>query len=69
MNMPASKTTQRKTRAPSGSKCPTMLMLNEQEREQLNQIAASEVRSVSATGRLMLLRGMKEYVNQTSKNQ
>lgn len=52
---------------PIGNKVATMLMLSEEERANLNQISETEMRSVSATGRMILIMGMEQYAANTAK--
>tara|TARA_R110000850_G_scaffold97238_4_gene203002 strand:- start:507 stop:647 length:141 start_codon:yes stop_codon:yes gene_type:complete len=42
-----------------------MIHLTESEREELKRIQELEVRSMSATGRMLLLRGIAEYDQDT----
>lgn len=51
--------------APKGCNCPVMIHLTESEREELKRIQELEVRSMSATGRMLLLRGIAEYDQDT----
>lgn len=51
--------------APKGCNCPVMIHLTESEREELKRIQELEMRSMSATGRMLLLRGIAQYDQET----
>lgn len=45
--------------------CPIMAHITEEEREELKRIAELEMRSLSATARMLMLRGIAEYDQET----
>ncbi|MGO2242260.1 MAG: hypothetical protein ACTH5D_10935 [Halomonas sp.] len=51
--------------APKGCNCPIMVHVTESEREELKRIQELEMRSLSATARMLLLRGIAEYDQDT----
>ncbi|GAA0587453.1 hypothetical protein ACFQH5_16790 [Halomonas salifodinae] len=54
-------------RAPAGCNRPVMTHLAEDEREQLEEIAELEMRSLSSTARMLLIRGIEQYKAETEK--
>ncbi len=48
-------------RAPAGCNRPVMTHLAEDERAKIEAIAETEMRSLSATARMLLLRGIQQY--------
>lgn len=60
--MKAAKTTPgSRNRAPAGCTRQVLMTLRPEEREQLERIADREGRSLSATARLLLLRGLEDW--------
>lgn len=55
------------TRSPNGCSCQVMTQITPEERDQLKEVAASESRSLSATVRLMALRGLEQYQQSRSE--
>ncbi|MDN7131754.1 hypothetical protein JNO04_05215 [Halomonas sp. MC140] len=53
--------------APKGCNCPIMVHVTESERDELKRLQELEMRSLSATARMLLLRGIAEY-NQDTLN-
>lgn len=51
--------------APKGCNCPIMVHVTESEREELKRLQELEMRSLSATARMLLLRGIAEYDQDT----
>ena len=51
--------------APKGCNCPIMVHITESEREELTRIKQLEMRSMSATARMLLLRGIAQYDQDT----
>ncbi|MFS8152015.1 hypothetical protein [Vreelandella titanicae] len=51
--------------APKGCNCPIMAHITEDEREDVKRIAELEMRSLSATARMLMLRGIAEYDQET----
>lgn len=51
--------------APKGCNCPIMVHITESEREELKRIKQLEMRSMSATARMLLLRGIAQYDQDT----
>lgn len=51
--------------APKGCNSPTMTNLTVDERHQLERIAQLEMRSLSATARMLMLRGIAQYDQET----
>nr|WP_289111323.1 hypothetical protein [uncultured Halomonas sp.] len=51
--------------APKGCNCPIMAHVTEGEREELKRIAELEMRTLSATARMLMLRGIAEYDQDT----
>ncbi len=52
-------------RAPNGCNKPVMTQLTEAEREKVEHIAQTEMRSLSATARMLMLRGIQQYEDDT----
>ncbi|MCE8028788.1 hypothetical protein HOP54_08810 [Halomonas daqingensis] len=52
-------------RAPNGCNTPVMTQLTKAEREKIEAIAQLEVRSLSATARMLILRGIQQYEDDT----
>lgn len=55
------------SRAPKGCNRPVMTHLTETERQRLEGIAELEMRSLSATSRLLLLKGLEQYEAETEQ--
>lgn len=53
------------TRSPNGCNQQVMTQITPEERERLNSIAGDEMRSVSGTLRMLMLRGMQAYQDET----
>ncbi|MCZ0930320.1 hypothetical protein LPL18_011555 [Halomonas sp. CUBES01] len=51
--------------APKGCNCPIMAHVTEAERDDLKRIAELEMRTLSATARMLMLRGIAEYDQDT----
>ncbi|WP_249976041.1 hypothetical protein [Vreelandella olivaria] len=51
--------------APKGCNCPIMVHITESEREELKRIKQLKMRSMSATARMLLLRGIAQYDQDT----
>lgn len=51
--------------APKGCNCPIMVHITESEREELKRIKQLEMRSLSATARMLMLRGIAQYDQDT----
>jgi hypothetical protein len=47
--------------SPKGCNKPLMTHLTQQERRQLERIASQEMRSLSATARLLIVQGMQQH--------
>lgn len=52
-------------RSPVGCNKPVMTQLTEAEREKVEHIAQLEMRSLSATARMLILRGIQQYEDDT----
>ncbi|SDG21999.1 hypothetical protein SAMN05216571_106147 [Onishia taeanensis] len=55
------------SRAPRGCSRPVMTHLSEEERARLESLAQQEMRSLSATTRMLLLRGIEQYDAETEE--
>ncbi|SFU36388.1 hypothetical protein [Halomonas korlensis] len=53
-------------RSPRGCNVPVMTQLTKDERRQVEGIAELEVRFLSATARMLLLRGMEQYQTESA---
>lgn len=53
-------------RSPKGCNRSVMTMVTDQERHQLEDIAQLEMRSLSATARMLILRGIEQYNSDTA---
>lgn len=53
------------TRSPNGCNQQVMTQITPEEREQLKAIAEQEMRSLSGTLRMLMLRGMQGYADDT----
>ncbi|MCW4148555.1 MULTISPECIES: hypothetical protein [unclassified Halomonas] len=51
--------------APKGCNCPIMAHVTENERDDLKRIAQLEMRTLSATARMLMLRGIEQYDQDT----
>ncbi|SFU79754.1 hypothetical protein [Halomonas korlensis] len=54
------------SRAPRGCNRPVMAHLTESERNELEGLAQREMRSLSATARMLLLRGIEQYQTESA---
>lgn len=66
MNDSAS-TASRVSRAPLGCNRPVVIHLTQEEREKLEQVSKQEARSLSSTGRLLILGGMESRCGEASQ--
>ncbi|ABE58718.1 hypothetical protein C8E00_103485 [Chromohalobacter marismortui] len=55
------------SRAPKGCNRPVMTHLTETERQRLESIAELEMRSLSATSRLLMIKGIEQYDAETEQ--
>ncbi|SDK70259.1 hypothetical protein [Billgrantia gudaonensis] len=54
-------------RAPHGCRCPVMTHVTEHERRRLDALAQADQRSLSATTRLLVLRGLEQLDAEAGK--
>ena len=55
------------SRSPRGCTAQVMVQITPQEREKLEAIAELEMRSLSSTGRMLLIKGIEQYDAETDQ--